>query len=225
MKRVLGITVFLSALAWAPRPAHAQLEFAGDAPRVFSIQERPYRLGHEFQLGLGVLPMDAFYVGAVIGASYTYHFSDFWGWEIAGAGYSLNFDTGLKNQLRSDYLIEPVGGGGERVRLFGSTGVVVKPLFGKLTLFNQTIVHAETFFTAGLGSVLKRPQAGEGANNGGYRFAVNLGMGFRFWTTRAVSWRLDIRDYFVFEQALPENMLFVMLSASLNYFNPTEHDP
>src|SRR6476659_8576786 len=70
--------------------AEAQPDIETDAPRVFSIQQRPYRLGHEFSLGLGVLPLDAFYKGMVIGAGYTYHFSDFWAWEMVNLNYSLN---------------------------------------------------------------------------------------------------------------------------------------
>jgi outer membrane beta-barrel protein len=191
----------------APAPAFAQLEFEADKPRVFSIQPRPYRLGHEFQLGLGILPLDAFYVGAVVGASYTYHFTDFWAWEIAGAGYSLNFDTGLKGELDDKFRAIPVRGGGEQIRLFGGTGLVVKPLFGKLAIFNSDVIYSETFFNLGLGPFLK----GEF-----WRFAVNFGIGLRFWSSDVLSVRVDIRDYLVFVDALPENAFFLMLSASFN---------
>jgi outer membrane beta-barrel protein len=192
-----------------PGEALAQLEFGAEKPRVFSIQRRPYRLGHEFQLGVGVLPLDAFYVGTVFGASYTYHFSDFWAWEIAGAGYSLNFGTGLKTSLFDDFGVEPVRGGGERITVLASTSVVVKPLFGKLAIFNSDVIFSETFFVAGVGPIRK---------GNSWRPAVDLGIGLRFWTAQSVSWRLDVRDYLIFTSILPENSLMLMVSAAFNYY-------
>lgn len=216
MSRIVAL-----ALAWSsvvmltPADALAQLEFGSERPRVFSIQQRPYRLGHEFQLGIGVLPLDAFYVGAVATASYTYHFSDFWAWEIAGGGYSLNFGTGLRKQLNDEYRVEPVKGGGDRITVFLSTDAVAKPLFGKLAIFNASIIYSETFFVAGVGP-LRKGQF--------WLPAVNLGIGFRFWSGPAISWRLDIRDYLVFSSWLPENALFLTISAAFNYYNPSERE-
>ena len=207
-RRIIAVAVVGLASLVLPRSAAAQLEFDNEAPRVFSIQERPYRLGHEFTLGLGVLPLDAFYVGVTATASYTYHFSDFWAWEIAGGSYSLNFDTGLTSTLFDKYGVVPVRGGGERIKTFATTSVVVKPLFGKLSIFNDDIIYSETFFVGGLGPMLK----GEF-----WRPTLDLGVGFRFWTSGVLSWRLDIRDYLIFSSIVPQNSLFVLVSASFNY--------
>jgi outer membrane beta-barrel protein len=206
------VVVALAAVA-LPRTAAAQLEFDNEAPRVFSIQERPYRLGHEFTLGLGVLPLDAFYVGVTASASYTYHFSDFWAWEIARGSYSLNFDTGLTGTLFDEYGVVPVRGGGERIKTFATTSVVVKPLFGKLSIFNDDIIFSETFFVAGIGPMLK----GEF-----WRPTIDLGVGFRFWTSGVLSWRLDIRDYLIFSSIVPQNTMFLLVSASFNYRDVTK---
>ncbi|MBI3179295.1 MAG: outer membrane beta-barrel domain-containing protein [Deltaproteobacteria bacterium] len=213
MRRVAAVLAL--ALASAPEVALAQLEFEGDSPRVFSIQRRPYRLGHEFQLGLGVLPLDAFYVGAVVGAGYTYHISDFWSWEIASGNYSLNFGTGLRGRLLDQFSVEPVRGGGDRIKVFGTTSLVVKPLFGKLAIFNRETVYSETFFLAGIGPMLK----GET-----WKPTVAVGGGMRFWVSQSISIRLDIRDQLVFATLVPENTLFIMLSTSLNYYNVAERE-
>ena len=213
MRRRIPASVLVLALALVAVESQAAITFDDDAPRVFSIQKRPYRLGHEFQLGVGTLPLDAFYVGAVVTASYTYHFSDFWAWEIAGGGYSLNFDTGLADDLLQQFGAVPVRGGGARIRVGSSTSAVIKPLFGKLTLFNRDVVHAETFFVAGIGPMLK----GEF-----WRFAGNIGIGFRFWSTRALSVRFDVRDYLVFSGYVPQNSLMLQLSAAFNYYDRPE---
>lgn len=217
MRRDAGLRWWVSAalsvtlLASAPA-AHAQLPLEDDAPRVFSIQERPYRLGHEFDLGLGVLPLDAFYVGAVLGFGYTYHFSDFWAWEIVNLNYSFNRDTDLREDLRIDFGLEPAQAD-DRIRLFGSSGLVVKPLFGKIAVLNDSVVYGETFFTLGAGPHLITNQD----QSDDWVAAVNVGLGLRFWTTESLSVRFALRDYLVFKESVPENSLMLMLSASFNY--------
>ncbi len=207
MTRLWPLAVLFFGLV---QPAAAQSVDPDGGTRVFSIQPRPYRLGHEFQLGLGVLPMDAFYVGAVPTASYTYHFSDFWAWEIGSLGYSKNFDTSLRDDLREQYNLEPVRGGGDRIHLVATSSLVVKPLFGKLALFNRDIVHSETFFSLGGGMVLK----GEVP-----LFSMALGVGLRFWSSEVLSLRFDVRDYLLFSTLIPQNTMMFMLSASLNVFD------
>jgi len=206
-----SVTAFCLVLALAPA-ARAE-DAVGEGPRVFSIQPRPYKLGHEFQLGLGVLPMDAFYVGAVITASYTYHFTDFWGWEIAGAGYSKNFNTSLRGDLHKDYGVVPVQGGGDRIQYFGTTSLVIKPFFGKLAIFNDGLVTSETFFVLGLGALEMGPPAGRADP----RLVVDLGLGLRLWSSETLSMRVDVRDYLIFVSALPQQALFLSVSVAFNF--------
>lgn len=210
MSRASVIT-FCLVLALVPS-ARAE-ETVGEGPRVFSIQPRPYKLGHEFQLGLGVLPMDAFYVGAVVTASYTYHFTDFWGWEIAGAGYSKNFNTSLRGDLRKDYSVVPVRGGGDRIQYFGTTSLVIKPFFGKLAIFNDSLVTSETFFVIGLGALEMGPPVGRADA----RLVVDLGLGLRLWSSETLSMRVDVRDYLIFVSALPQQALFLSVSVAFNF--------
>jgi outer membrane beta-barrel protein len=188
-------------------------ETVGEGPRVFSIQPRAYKLGHEFQLGLGVLPMNAFYVGAVVTASYTYHFTDFWGWEIAGAGYSKNFDTSLRNDLLKNYGVHPVQNGGDRIQYFGTTSLVIKPFFGKLAVFNEDMVTSETFFVLGLGALEMGPPGGRSDA----RFLVDVGLGLRLWSSETLSMRVDVRDYLIFVSALPQQALFLSVSVAFNF--------
>ena len=212
MRRLLLIASIIALPALAH--AEAQPDIEVDAPRVFSIQPRPYRLGHEFSLGVGVLPLDAFYKGAVIGGSYTYHFSDFWAWEMANINYSLNIDTGLQGELLDKYNVRPVDASGGKITLIGTTNLVVKPLFGKLSLFNSTKVYAETYFNIGMGPVRLERQG-----HGTFYYASELGMGIRFWVVKAFSVKFEVRDYLIFDGGAPTNALMFMLAASFNYFN------
>ena len=204
--------VLIAALLAVPSLGQAQIDFGADRSQVFSIQKRPYRLGHEFQLGVGVLPLDSFYTGILISGAYTYHFSDFWGWEIAGAGFSLNIDTDLEASLLEDFELRPTESDILRAKWFFTSSLVVKPLFGKLAVFNSDIVYAETLFNIGIGPYrieeFTRP-------------ALSMGMGLRFWTSQAISWRFDIKDQLVFINGV-HNILVFMLSASLNVHDATE---
>ncbi|MBN1960939.1 MAG: outer membrane beta-barrel domain-containing protein [Deltaproteobacteria bacterium] len=210
MKRPILWGLVILFLSISRNAAAYDIESFNRGPRVFAIQPRPFHLGHEFQLGLGVLPLNAFYVGMVPTASYTYHFSDFWGWEIASAGYSLNKDTSLETDLYKDYSVRPVNHGGDRIHFIATSSLVVKPLFGKLAIFNRDIVTSETFFAFGIGGVLlgKYP-----------RPVANVGLGLRFWSTKTISWRLDLRDYLIFNQLPPENAFFISISAALNFLS------
>ena len=66
---------------------------------VLAVQDRTYRMNSELMLGIGVLPLDAFYKGLSGEVSYTYHFSDSFAWQIGRFLYSYNVATGLQNQL------------------------------------------------------------------------------------------------------------------------------
>lgn len=192
----------------AASSARAQLEVGADEARVFSIQERPYRLGHEFQLGVGVLPLDAFYTGMVLGASYTYHFTDFWAWEIAGGGFSINLDTSLEDDLLEQYQLAPEFEGGGRPRWLLTSHLVIKPLFGKLAVFNHDVVYSETFFALGGGPV----RMGELTH-----FALTPGVGMRFWAGEHVSVRFDVRHHVVFVGGgSVENLLMFMFSGAIS---------
>lgn len=196
-------------------PARAELELDIEQPRVFSVQDRPYRLGHEFSLGLSVLPTDAFYIGSVISGSYTYHFSDFWAWEMISGNFSLNSDTGLEAELLEEFGVEPVRGGGDRIQLYATSGLVVKPLFGKIALFNSTTLYAESSFVVGGGPIRLTLN-----DEGTFYFAGLIGGSIRFWTSDAFSIRLDVRDYLIFAELLPRHALSLGVAASFNFFTP-----
>ncbi len=211
--------VLCCAVAAVPTMVRAQTELESDPSRIFSIQPRQYRLGHEFQLGVGFLPLDAFYLGIVATAGYTYHITDFWAWEIAGGGYSFNIDTSLEDELFERFQVKPTdqaARGIERISMFATTSAIIKPLFGKLAIFNSDIVYSETFLAAGVG----------GLRLGSFwRPVVDIGLGLRFWSSQALSIRLDVRDYLVFTSFVPRQSLLIVLSAGLNYFDDGQSKP
>ncbi|MEL6546247.1 MAG: outer membrane beta-barrel domain-containing protein [Myxococcota bacterium] len=219
MKRLLIVPILALATFAAPDTARAELTLDIENPRVFSIQDRPYRLGHEFTLGVGLLPMDSFYIGSVASGSYTYHFSDFWAWEMLHANFSINADTGLEQELLDEFGVEPVRGGGDRITTFATSALVVKPLFGKIALFNETLIYAESQFFIGGGPMRLALE-----DDGTFYFAGLVGGALRFWTSDVFSIRFEIRDYLIFRDLLPDNSMMLGISASFNFFTPSPEE-
>ena len=203
----LHAAVFAVSALGGARTAAAQLSFAGDAPRIYTIEPREHMFRHELQLGVGILPLNAFYVGLPLGASYTYHFNDLWAWEVVNGFYSIDFDTGLKTALNA-VGAEPTEDAARRVRFLLSSNVLIKPMYGKIAVFNSGRVEADTLFTAGVGVM---------NTNLDTSFAFNLGIGLHFWVSRYMAVRFDVRDYMVFNHAFPDNVLMIMISGIFGF--------
>jgi outer membrane beta-barrel protein len=176
---------------------------------LYAVQNRKYTENHELHLGVGTVPLDAFYKGFTGTASYTWHFDDLWAWEVVSASYSLNVATSLREELERNWGVKPTEF--PELQWFGDSNLVLKPLYGKLAWFNDSLVYGELFFTAG--PALARYE------NAGTFVGGNVGMGLRFYLSETVSWRIDARDYFVVLPSDPgdnHNELFFSTGFSLN---------
>ncbi len=175
--------------------------------KVIAVQERPYRMAHEFNVATGVLPMDAFYTGLTLGGSYTLHLTELWAWEALSFHYSGNIDRGLENELGERWSVQPEGE--PQVQYLIGSHAVFTPLFGKLAFFNETILHASTFFALGGGLI---------RYDDGFRPMLSAGPGIRFFWGQVVSTRLDIRGALAPDvRGGVEYILHGMLSVSFNF--------
>jgi outer membrane beta-barrel protein len=188
--------------------ALAQYEDIQNPGTVSAVQERMYRMHHELTLGVGVLPADAFYKGLMVQVAYTAHFTDSFAWQVGRAFYSLDFNTGLKNQLEQSFGASPVNF--DEVQYAIGSDLMWTPLYGKITWLNQTVTHLEFYGLLG-GTVLKLSQAG-------FRPAINLGIGGRVYANKVLSFRLEVTDNIVVS---PDraflNVLTVQLSCAVNF--------
>jgi outer membrane beta-barrel protein len=202
MKRCLLIL----PLCLASQLAHAE-EDDLESGRVVAVEDRPYRMVHEFTVTAGVLPIDALYTGLTLGGSYTLHLTDLWAWEAVSFHYSANVDTGLDVTLAERWSVAPTSN--PEIRYMIGSHAVLTPLFGKIALFNDTIIHASTFFALG---------GGVANFTTGFRPQGSFGPGVRVFFGNVVSTRLDVRASIVPD--IPTGvdfMLQVMLSVSFNF--------
>lgn len=178
------------------------------------IQPRNFKLAHEFSLSGGVLPLNAYYKGAVASARYTLHFDDFQAWEIIGVSYSQNVETGLREMLFLKWQAEPESSEFDALQLIFDSNYILKPSYAKLALFNASILYAEMYYNVG-GGAAKYVSS--------WRPVLDYGAGIRFYFLEWLSVRMEIRHYlafngipFVTENATLDNLLFLSLGGSFN---------
>jgi len=206
------VVVTALCLSFAPA-AFAQYDDEEGGGTAVVIQNRKFKMAHEFTLQGGTLPLDAFFKGVTLSGRYTLHFDDFSAWEIAGGSYSFNLDTGLKDQLINNFGVQAEAL--PTLLLVIDSNYIMKPFYGKLALFNRTLLYAELFIAAGATVTYW--------SDGSFRPGPDVGAGLRFFVTEWFSLRTDIRHAVVFNSipivdpnATIEGVLFLGVGASFN---------
>ena len=203
----------LVVLALAAPPGRAQYDDEAGGDGAVVIQNRKFKMAHEFTLQGGTLPLDAFVKGVTATGRYTLHFDDFHAWEIAAGTYSLNIDTGLKQQLVENFGVQPAAL--PAVQLVVDSNYVLQPFYGKLALFNRTLLYAELFVLAGATVTYWSDDS--------WRPGPDVGGGLRFYVAEWFSVRADLRHALIFdgvplvdEDASVDGILYLGLGASFN---------
>ncbi|HEY1100834.1 MAG TPA: outer membrane beta-barrel domain-containing protein [Myxococcota bacterium] len=207
------VVVVVALLFGFSSPAFAQYDDEVGGGSAVVIQNRKFKMAHEFTLQLGTQPLDAFAKGVTASGRYTLHFDDFHAWEIGAGTYALNIDTGLKDQLLNVFGVQPESL--PTLNLVLESNYVMKPLYGKLALFNQVLLYTELFFVAGL--------TVSSWSDGSFRPGPDVGVGARFFVSEWFSIRADIRHAVVFggiplvdPNSTIDGIMYLGLGASFN---------
>ncbi len=184
-KYAILIFLFWSAISYAQKVDTDVY----DLPKTVAIQNRQYYVNHGLTFQAGYLPFDSFNKSILLGASYTYFFSDFFGWEIVNANYAINQDTGLKADLLDNFNAE-VDGILDFPTYYLTTNIVYTPLYNKSLLFNQSVVQGDLSFVFG-GGLINYDFAGIGG-------MAQLGFILRFFTDADESLKFDFRTVIPF---------------------------
>lgn len=194
------------ALCAASFPAAASAKDAvGEPGRLAAVQRRTFRVDHEIYAAAGYLPLDAYYKGVGPIGSYTWHMSDAWGWEIVRGQYSFGFSTSLRDELLQIFRAKPADF--EETKLLVSSTIVLKPLYGKLAMFDSRVVHSEVYGLLG---------ATVGVfSSGAFKPGPQVGLGFRFFLSHVVSLRVEARYHYLFAKA-PSQIVDIAAGFSFN---------
>jgi outer membrane beta-barrel protein len=205
---MLALLVVLLTTPLAPEALALEEEL--DQGKVFAIQNRPYRMNHEFSLSMAFLPLDAFFKFFAVSGHYTVHFDDFWAWEAIHFSFSkyMDIDTGLKKELNDRW--DASATDTPRVDYFLDTNLMIKPLFGKMVLFDSLVVYLETYFLLGIGA--------EKFESGAWFPAGDVGVGMRVFLSNTLSLRIEAREYIYLEDGGVDSTLYFGAAFSYNAF-------
>jgi outer membrane beta-barrel protein len=186
-----------------------------ESDKLPTVQNRLYRMQHEFNLGVGVLPVDAFAKGVTFSGGYGWHITDLWA--VEGHFYYLrNLKTSLRDKLENNFG-EPPSKFAE-ISMYGELGVLFKPIYGKLSLFNRTLVYGDLYLS--LAAVVARMNGGKATDDEpqgkGPRMAYGAapGFGIRGYLSRHFSLRLDFRYMLLYSAGEGHFPLALTLSAA-----------
>lgn len=193
--------------------ASAQVQELENPGSISAVQKRAFTMVHELDISVGVLPLDAFYVGLYAQVGYTAHFSDTVAWTIGRFAYTYAARTGLRERLERDFGVLPTAF--EEVQYFFGSDLIWTPFHGKLAVGNAFVVHGEMFLI--LGATLFR-------FTNTFRPGINVGGGGRVVLTDNVSVRLDITNNVVVPvgggATTFSNVLTTTLSLAINFGAP-----
>ena len=155
---------------------------------------------HELVVRGGDYVSDMFDATWMLGGAYAFHLTEDFAIE-ASASWTRLESKAAPELERSFTLLD----GRERRALLFATNLVFSPLHAKLQA-GATIVHFDVSLTAGVGVVDSVLSSG---------IAANAGVGFGFFVGKAMTIRLDLRDYLHRQQLLESKQLVHDLAATV----------
>lgn len=183
----------------------ASVCWAEDEPgQLAAVQRRKFRMDHEIFAAAELQPLDAFYKGVGPVGGYTLHFTDVVAWEILRGGYSFRFKTGLREQLEKDFGVAPTKF--DELEWYVGTAVMFTPFYGKLSLVNRSVTHAELFLVIG---------ATVGKFTEHYKPGPQAGLGLRFFLSEWISVRFDVRYHYLISNK-PAQVVDIALGLAFN---------
>lgn len=215
MKHAFVVAALVATIA-LPLVARAQ---EGDEDDRVAIQRRKYQMAHELRLSIGTMPVDPFQKGWSGSLSYSVHFGDF-AWEVFQVTGAYLTSTDLRDDLIDTFAIPPEDFAAPR--FMATTGFEITPFYGKQAVFNDTVVH-QAFLIGLYGGVVFGDRETLPKTFEDLRPIAGLGLGWRIFTSKATSLRIDARDFASFRRAIRqtekfevENVLLITLSISFN---------
>lgn len=163
----------------------------------------------------GVSTNDAFYLRWNAGARASYHLIDSFSIDVGGAGIVSQQLDAVRVVGRAQSAVP------DEANLFGyaDAGVTFSPVYGKVSLMSEWIIHFDGFVSGGLGAVFS-------SNQDLVHPTMEVGVGSRVFLTRWLVLRADLRDY-IYPQTRAgfstlQNLL--MLNVGVGFYFPFDFE-
>lgn len=194
-----------------------QLERKPLSDRIKAVERKAFLKRERISLfpKFGVDLNDAFFTHLILGGGMAYHLADPLAIEVQGGVVlaSIKQDAIRFTRRSTDALLQNV----PKFKWHAEADLVWTPIYGKISLFGEAILHFDTYIAAGGGAF---------ATDSGIHPAVNVGIGQRYFLTDWLAFRLEFRDYIFLDsrdgQSDVQNIL--MLNALVSVFFPTAFD-
>jgi outer membrane beta-barrel protein len=187
--------------------------------RIHALQKRDYSVKNKLELSLFAGPSvgDVFTQQVGVGLALDYHFDEAFALELSWLSCKVPFWSGKESQpgqfegdnirfgamytdaydeVKKDAQLSPSNADLAMITNYVGVNVQFSPLYGKWSLFNWGLGHADFYLTAGGGV------AGTEFRNSrklwqdtGTYFVGNFGLGFRVYLARWFAIRVELRDY------------------------------
>lgn len=155
---------------------------------------------HEISPTIGLSLGDAFFTKYLFGLRYAYHFGETWSVGLSGA-YATSTPSGAVNRCDSSGQNCEAPTKADLARTPGDLGFVGSldlswaPLYGKISLLAQHVLHFDTYAIVG-GGVVQSKMAPQGSPEVEEKIlpALHVGVGQRYFVSRHATLRFEIRD-------------------------------
>jgi len=189
--------------------------------RIKSIQRKPFIKKGRWELTpLFIISLnDAFYQKMGGGASLAYHLADSLGLELH-AGYVGTVQTDMVGFFQQANQALPKV---SQLQYYLTANVMWSPLYGKLSLFTDEIVHFDAYLVGGFGMA---------STETGIKFASSIGLGLRYFATSWLVIKIEVRDMIYTEKLkldvqrteFSDLQNHIMFSAGVSFFLPVDFE-
>ena len=186
-----------------------------DQEQVFAVQDRIFHRNHEIGFLLGYVADDDFYNVYPLGLAYTYHFNDYLGWEVVRGQYMMNREKDLKKDLEANFGVTPSEFSEPKYSFHSS--LVIKPFYGKESLWNRGIINRESAFIIGGGIVNYEKQYSYGSPGTENAPSICLGYAAKYFLSKNLCMNFEIRDLINMKDDGTENDIYLGLALTLRF--------
>ncbi|MBS2029152.1 MAG: outer membrane beta-barrel domain-containing protein [Deltaproteobacteria bacterium] len=185
----------------------------------------------ELEPVVGISFNDAFFQKYMFGLRYAYHATDSFSVELGGA-FGISMPSGEVNTCTAQGCVTPTkdqlqGTPGNVGLIIGASGVWA-PLYGKINLVGEKVLHFDTFFLGGLdGLSYAVPSVDPSvAPTSTFTFGGHFGIGQHFVINDFTALRVELRDYLYSGQRAVNGVLEshlenqFMLDIGVSFFFP-----
>jgi outer membrane beta-barrel protein len=176
----------------------AAIAHAEEREYTAAVQERLYQEKHAFTVWGGYVPDEDFTINYPLSLGYQYHFNKHLAWETIRGSYFLSQPRKLQTQLIDDYGIAPSDFDYPLYSAFSS--LVLKPSYGKDSIFNRFVLNHETHLSVGGGLTSFLKEYNYGSNTEELAWSVRLAAARKYYLNSHFALNLELEETFAFKE-------------------------